>query len=325
MRALNVINQPVLAGIDVGNGMVKVATNSNTAVGREFAFQSTAIAAERLGEGIAGTSDIKPVFVDGKPWVVGIPANASRNMSRAIHKGAHFSDEHYALFLEAIGRIGLNIDIAVVGMTVDQIGEASRLKEKFQAEHRAHGHHLNVARVGVYPQPRGTAELYLQTVDDVSDQSILILDLGEGTTDVNLLSVATTDDGGVMITIDPDSAMSEWIGVGKISETIAGDLRSNPAVISNHLYRQTANLKGRPLWPLVERTAEPFAKELATLIKTNVRSLDDIDVILLTGGGAHVFGSHLKALFGERCVIMDDAGMANARGFLMMAENAQTR
>ena len=320
MRAIKRDIAPVCAGIDIGHGRVKIVST----VTENITFQSTAAPVARCKDLVShGGSTDKPVMVGHEPWLVGRPSITVSGSAQAISKGAHLSDEHYALFLEAIGRIGCDIDSLYVGTTVDQIGFADKIKAKLQGEHQAHGKWITIRRVGVCQQPRGAARMYLETLDEVEDHSFLVLDPGEGTTDINLLTAAVTDDDEIIITVDREAAMTEWVGVSQVSERVARELGGavTTAQVSSALWRQKSTIDGVPLAPLVEQEAEPIARQIATSVKSRVRNMDSVRKVLLVGGGAHIFGSHFKRILGGRCEVMVSPSFANAEGFCMMAED----
>lgn len=325
MRALN-LSQPVCAGIDIGNGFVNIVSS----VSQPITFQSTAAPLATLGDSLQGDAK-QPVMVDSVPWVVGLPPRLIKH-AQAIHKGGHFSDEHYALFLEAISRIGVDIDVLVVGMTVDQASDranVAKLKEKLKGAHPVGGGEIFIDRVGVYPQPRGTARLFLEgLLENFADQTFLVIDIGEGTTDVNRLDAAIDDDGEIQVVADRESAMAEWIGVSKISEKVASALdgKVSPADVSRALWKEQSVISAGgqefDLAGMVEEAAKQTSAALATAIHSKVKSLDAVDVVLLTGGGAHVLGHHIAGRLGvNNAKIMPDAAMANARGFYLLAQD----
>lgn len=325
MRAILPVAAPVLAGIDVGNGRVKVATN--VAGSERFEFQSIAAPSATIGEAIHGAGADNRVIVDGTPWTVGLSPNAV-DWKPSIHKGAHLSNAHYALYLAALKRIGRDIDIAIVGMTVDQASDkemVAKLKERLEGNHDG----IYVDRVGIVPQPRGTTRLYIEEIlDDIVEQSIAILDFGEGSFDANRVVVSVDDDGVPQIRIDPKASMAEWIGVYKASQSVAertnGRLKpeqvSRALRLNQKIIRHVAG--DIEIGTMIDRAAAPLAEALAASVKTRMNGFDSVDMILMTGGGAYVFAEHMRALLGGMpCRIIKNAGRANAEGFLLLARD----
>jgi len=329
LRAILPVHTPVLAGIDVGNGRVKVATN---VVGCEsFEFQSIAAPSATIGEAIHGAGSDRRVSVDGTPWTVGLSPNAV-DWKPSIHKGAHLSDAHHALFLGALNRIGRDIDIAIVGMTVDQAADkamVAKLKDRLIGSHDVGNGTVHVDRVGIVPQPRGTTRLYIESIlDDIVEQSVAILDFGEGSFDANRVVVSVDDDGVPQIRIDPKASMAEWIGVYDVSQKVAGWTRgrlkaeqvSRALRLGQKTIRHVAG--DIDIGAMVDRAAKPLSEALAASVKTRMNGFDSVDMILMTGGGAYVFADHMKALLGGKpCRIIPNAGKANATGFLLLARD----
>lgn len=319
-------SQPVFAGVDLGHGWVKAATN----VGKPFVFQSVAARRSDLPEIVTGQDSSSTVFIDGVPWAVGFSPDLV-DSAQEIAVGAHFSDEHYALFLKALENIGCDIDVLIVGMTVDQAadkGKVSSLKERFRGVHATSKGEIFVDRVGAFPQPRGTGRLYLQSIlNRVSNRSVLIVDIGEGTTDITRLFVTVNENKSVSLSSDRKTAMSEWMGVSTVSEAIAEEIHCDtPALISRAIKNGDTEYRvvdqEYDLERLIAKHGASVGRRLASAIRTKLRTFDNIHLVILTGGGANVLGDHITCHFDAKKVIkMPSPAMANANGFLLMAQD----
>lgn len=321
------ITQQVIVGLDIGNGWTKLVSN----VGKSIVFQSLAAPVAAMGEGFMGTSARSPLVVNGTAWDAGYLPNETSHAT-VMGKGAAFHDAHHALFLEALYQLNQDrIDYLAVGLPSDQIGDpenSKKLKAKYAGNHDGvRGKSVYVDKVGVYEQPRGTARAFLEDhAGRFGNQTFLVVDPGYGSTDITRVRVAVGHDKSVRVR--SDLSFSCWDAVSKVCVSAAETIQATqhtmtPTEISQALMGDgQVMLAGETfdVRPYVDGASNAVAQRLIASIREKIVSFDGIDVIVLTGGGASVFRRHFEAAFDTKVDVMSDSGLANARGFLLLAE-----
>lgn len=67
-----------------------------------------------------------------------------------------------------------------------------------------------------------------------------------------------------------------------------------------------------------------LSRTIVSDIKSHVGDTEDIDAILIAGGGAHFFAPVVKKMFPYNQVqLLEDPSFTNVTGFLLVAENVQ--
>ena len=316
------LKQPVIVGLDIGNGHVKLVSNITSA---PIVFQSLAAPVEHTASGLTGEPIGDHVMIEGQAWKTAFPAHQS-TYSHATHKGAALSNAHYALFLEALSRFNSDIDIAAVGLTSDQIGDKQTriaLRERFSGLHVVRGREIFVDKVGVFEQPIGTARQYIhENRHAIGNQTFLIVDIGYGTTDINRVRVSIDEDG--VPVASTDFSMSEWLAVSQACEQAAHSLNETvtPTMISLALRQDGKVKKGQCAIEVrshVEEATKLIGERLAASIKAKLRKMDDIDLVILTGGGASLFLNSLD--LARPTEVMPNSSLANAHGYVLLAKD----
>lgn len=322
----------LIAGFDAGHGTCKAVYSDGRPT---VLFPSTASPATEVSVDFQGHRDQAPLGIEGREWYAGFPANAV-GADQPIFKGAALSDAHHALFLEFLDRTGEDIDALAVGVPADQIIDKELrdgLKERMARTHDVRGRKITVGRVGVYDQPRGSAWVYVESLKHKFDHTALIIDTGQGTTDVTLVRISVGEDGRPHAGIDQKSTHSLWLACRDVFERTAAMVKERdgcsvrPSTINSAFRRKDRAIgcrgKSLDITPYVEEAADVVTAELAERIRSHFRTLDGIDVLVLTGGGVHVCGAGYMAAFPEKTIQrLDKPEIANPLGFLGLAKAA---
>lgn len=240
------------------------------------------------------------------------------------------SDEWYNLFLASITelttatRVNLHV---VTGLPVAFFNDREKVKERLLNTHtvKREGRHAQtfaVETVNVVPQPFGA--LLSQALNDhghISDRDVAtgtigIIDVGGKTT--NLLSVES------LAEISRETAsvnVGAWDAVRNMRSLIAGacpdlDLRDHQivrAIIDRRVkyYGDFIDLAEK-----INSVVEPLASAIIAQATQLWNGGAQLDVILISGGGAYLLGPRIESHFRHARVISDPtADFANAVGF----------
>ncbi|ANJ76299.1 PRTRC system protein D [Ralstonia insidiosa] len=331
----------IVRAIDVGYGNTKhtlsqLDIDMDVKVGLFPSLAPRATQSDFTG-GLMAKVDRIVVQVDGENYSVGADALAE---SKGIYKrevaSAYSTSRAYrALFLGALQKMRLNaIDYMVVGLPLTTYDRYSKeLTELLTGTHEvpnpvAHDQVLkvDVRRVKVFPQPSGAFYNYAvprKLLQSMSQQTNLVLDPGYGTLDWFVTEGAKPLTGRCSAT-----PKSVWAVISAVADHIGPDLTSNPRTMSriDNALRTGSPLtiNGKtidisPFKPLVDQIVADAINEMLM----SIGNLSDIDNILITGGGAHLFVDHVKKELGKthsQIHVDTDPVYSNVRGFQYAGE-----
>jgi plasmid segregation protein ParM len=331
----------IVRAVDVGYGNTKYTTSqrnidTDAQVGLFPSLAPRATQSDFTG-GLMKKADRIVVQVDGESYSVGADALAE---SKGIYKrevaSAYSTSRIYrALFLGALQQMKLSaVDYMVVGLpltTYDRF--AKELTEQLTGSHEVPNPvapdqilKVDVRRVKVFPQPSGAFYNYAVPrglLESMSQQTNLVIDAGFGTLDWFVTEGARPLTGRCDAT-----AKSVWAAISAVADHIGPDLTTNPRTmmrIDNALRQRTPlQINGKrvdiePYRPIVKQVVEDAISEMMM----SIGNISDIDNILITGGGAHLFVDYVKKEFGKsHGEIHTDADpvYGNVRGFQFAGE-----
>jgi plasmid segregation protein ParM len=316
-------------GLDVGYSAVKAISGD-----RRVTFPSVVGTPDkaRFSLNETGAGDIvltKPAHV-----LVGTSAvMQSRHLKRREDRAWTGSAEWYHLALAALTEltaatsVGLRI---VTGLPVAFFADKAQVRERLLGSHKAQrdGRKVQSLRVGdvrVIPQPFGA--LLAAALDDrgrIADRDLAtgavgVIDVGGKTT--NLLSVNRLSEIGRETA---SVSVGAWGVARAVKDYLADhcpDLELRDHQVMNAIIARQVKYFGEPvdLGPVVDAALAPMAEQVVAEATQLWNGAASLDVILVTGGGALLLGSAIKAHFRHARVVSDPV-FANALGFWRLAQ-----
>ncbi|MDY7540770.1 PRTRC system protein D [Undibacterium sp. RTI2.1] len=277
------------------------------------------------------------VTVDGDTFEIGPDvrlAMGSSNSGRALSEDFPKTKNYKALLLGALFYAGIDrVDILTLGLPVHTMGlYANHLKDILGKEVEVNGRPISIGRVVVIPQPVGSLAMF------------------------GSINGSAINDGHTRLVIDPGYVTTDWVvssGYNMI------DARSGGRVGGvSHVLKQIAELisdkyQGGKL-DRIERIDEAFVtrksfnyfkhvisqtelgeylsrstqiiEETVKEIKTRVGDVEDLQSILITGGGAKFYEPIVRSTFPMNDIqVLDNPAFTNAIGFLLVGESMKRR
>ena len=327
--------------IDVGFGHTKWAVRlENEIITGSFpslAPISSATTVSTVNATLGKRTTIK-VDIDGYTFEVGPDVHLAMS---GVNSGRSLSDDfpstrnYKALIYGALYYAGVdNVDILTLGLPVHTMSQyADLLKEIFKAPVVINDRKVTVGRVIVLPQPVGSlAKFGADHMEDMKDkQTRLVIDIGYVTTDWVVASGFDMIDGRSGGRIGGVShilkQVSEQISA-KYSPGTKFDRieRIDEALVSGRDLKYFRHNISKDELDLTLLSARPIIEETVKEIKTRVGEVDDLNSILLAGGGARFFEPVIRSTFPMNDVyVMSNPTFTNAEGFLVVGETVLRR
>jgi plasmid segregation protein ParM len=340
----------VVRAIDVGYGHIKFTDGHDPVSGlirtEVIPSQSPAVAVEAKATGDdSRKKKLTPVLSKRDTFIVpvnGVLYEVGRDIHMAIH-GNHESevmdskfpstDVYAARLYGALNYMlpslpGRNIDILVLGLPMNTFSAyRSELEERFTGTHVINeaGTAVTIKCCIIYPQPLGSYAAYLiEMLGSAPLPMALVVDPGYNTVDWFVCKgmVANELRSGAVLR-----------GVGQMLRPVASEIirrlriDATPAEIVRlvdrglvtdqklELYSSTYEIKDF-LW-----AGKSIVTEAAQAIKNSVGSGADINVIVVTGGGAALYAPAIATHFpSHKVVTLSSPATANVRGFHELGE-----
>jgi plasmid segregation protein ParM len=326
-------SNPVIRALDLGWGFTKYSRVNP--VDNELEYQAFPSLAPRhtgmdLSMSIIGKRDTMVVNVDGTLYEVGPDSadldttDASRNLNdQYIH-----TEQYKAVFYGALAYTGEDkIDLLVVGLPLSNMHSAAKLKELMVGKHKiSDDKTVEVVEALVLPQPLGGLYYCFSLgktkpeFEFLREEMNLVIDPGFLTFDF-LLS------NGEKVVDNRSGAHTG--GVSKVLRSLADSVSTkfgikyeNLGALDTGLRRRKIRING------ATESLDEHIKNTRSVLEGSVnycRNIvgagTDIDNIILLGGGSHIFRKTLETYFPKHTLhILDDAQMANVRGFQLAGE-----
>lgn len=321
----------VIVGLDVGYSNLKIAAGEAGTVPRVVVRPAGAAPAERLGERVGETPappDAITVEVGGQRWVAGVEPGRLEGWQRPLHE-----DYAGSLAYQALVKAGLvlanyaAIDQLVTGLPVNQARDPRRrdaLQRLLVGRHATDFGDVEVGNVRVVAQPIGAfVDLVWSapdaaTLERIETGTVLVLDAGYYSVDWALIVTGELRRGASGTSLEAMSVLID-AAAHRIAEAHGG--RPQPQAVEAALRagRDHVLAHGQrvPLAGFLDRAAqEACGSALEALRQSLRREATNVDLVVLTGGGAALYGQPARVLFPGAVVhVAPDPVTANARGF----------
>lgn len=326
-----------VAGLDIGYGNVKLTAGRN-AVDKKIvchAFPAIAPLASNgdLSGGVMGRRNTITVEVDGTRFEVGPDAHLLQRAAareRTLRPDYSQTPQYLALVRGALHYAGkTRLDFVVVGLPVSTYSQhRDALRKLTVGKHQVGERTIEVCDARVVPQPLGgffDHSVQTQRVAQMTKQTNLLIDVGfytldwlatEGVKAIDSRSGAANDGGMASVLASVARAFAAEHGC-TVEELGAPD-RLDAALRGESIYRFAGN-EVTDLRPY-QGEAQARARQAISELRQNVGTLNDIDNIVLCGGGAAFYAPLLKAELNRNVEIVVDPVFANVRGFHLLAE-----
>lgn len=330
----------VVRAIDVGYGHIKF-TEGRHATTRQIRTdsipsQSPTAKPPLTAGGVMNRRDTFIIPIGDRRYEVGRDVRHAlhgNNESEVLDQNFALSDLYAARLFGALNYMapGLPedvIDVLVLGLplnTFDKHREA--LEKRFTGTHviNERGEKILVQSCNVYPQPFGSYAAYM-ALNQGSGQTPMALsvDPGYNTVDWFVCKGMTAND------IRSDAVQR---GMGAVLRAIADDMikthnfDATPTELVRSIDRALSSGEPFQLYGQVFDLAPHLAagkdiiEEAAQAVKNSVGSGSDIDVIIMTGGGASLYAEAIADKFPRHKVqTLESPALANVRGFHLVGE-----
>lgn len=327
----------MLIGLDIGYSGLKVVYGDRDTPRRELILPVGVAPTELVGSNfMTGQSVGEQVLVDSTQYTAGIEPGTVPGQERTLDRNYTSTAAYKALFHAALVKAGdHHIHRLVTGLPVSLYlneGTRKQVYRMLQGHHQvAPGREVVVESVRVVPQPAGTFIAYAdstqEAVDFLKGKTVLVIDPGFFSVDSVVLRNNQPYPGAATTSTSAMSAVLE-----RADKAITREYEDDSAALGMYVGRMEEALRtgqstifvvGNPVefLPYVERAAEVEAEHAIKAILRRMRHLDtNIDMVLLTGGGAQFYAPVVRDHFKrQRIVVVDNAPAANAHGFLSLA------
>lgn len=321
------------AAIEVGFGVVKWAYRNSTKEIIQNCFPSLcvnytkngAFDGEHLTKRDTYIIPIRDQFFEVGPDVM--LAQNNINPGRTLNDDFPTSDQYLALLMGAVTQMrAVEIRHLVLGLPVHTMKSFSQeLKKKFTGTITCGDKSILIHRVSVMPQPVGTL-VYASRLGMGIENGVnnLIIDPGYYSTDwvvANGFRLIEQRSGGKIAGVSPILKQAATLIANEKNVKFERFERLGEALKNG----SPLMLYGQPIanaecWEYVRRSSD-IVKSCLNEIETCVGDLDDIDSIILTGGGAAFYREACEEKFSMQVRVIEDSSFANCLGFLLAGEN----
>jgi PRTRC genetic system protein D len=347
-------NAPIIRAIDLGFGMVKLTRNFDPRKLESHCFSFPSITAKVSPgdqspgneDGITSARKTKFVTVNGSTYAVGPDARESVLDGSGRVRAEEYIEttEYMALSLGALCWMQLpedsdgnyTIDVLVVGLPVSSFKDRrDELKNRMTGIHHVDGKNYNIKNVVVVRQPHGAyADFVINSKQssEIKNEVTLVVDAGyftfdwlwmKGNAPADQLSYAVNNGGmaSVLDAVIEQMYLDEKDRIPKLTkgrivnltETIDEALRTGTEIRIGNLSMANSISHYRKV---ALKRADYAVSEM--MKKIGERDLE-INNIIATGGGSHLYSEVLKDKFPCHTIhVSDRPAHANARGYALL-------
>jgi plasmid segregation protein ParM len=317
-------------GLDVGYSNLKIAVGEAAGAPQLILRPAGAAPLDRLGEqiGAARLPEAIVVEVDAERWAAAVEPARFEGWQRSLHEDYAATPAFRALVKAALVLANRPVvDRLVTGLPVAQ-ARASRHREALRralvGRHFTERGTFEVGEVRVVPQPIGAfvdllwSDLDADTLARIEEGTVLVLDAGYYSFDWAVIVAGELRRGASGTSLEAMSVLLEH-AASRIADEHGG--RPQPLALEALLRqgREQVLVLGQrvALKPLLERVArEVGGVALEALRQALRRETTNVDLVVVTGGGAVLYVRPAAALFpGAEVRLARDPVGANARGF----------
>ena len=330
------MSEMVVRAVDVGYGHVKYSQGRSECGEIRcdwFPSQSPGMRNALPLGGVGHGRNTFMINIAGRCYEVGkAVASALHSNTEGSVMDADFaiSDAYRARLYGALNYIaqdlpGSRIDTLILGLPLNTYSRYSReISSRFSGEHliNASGEKLTIRHCQTYPQPFGSYANFLDRQDDLSVPMVLVVDVGYNTCDwfvcqgmTGRLSGASLRGMSAVI----NAMAKDVINSTKSDATETAVMRLiDLSLITGAPFK----LCGKPVkLEKAQKAGEDIIEEAAQSVKNAVRSAEDIELILVTGGGAQFYKDAIRKKFLHHEVrVLEDPAFGNVRGFHVIGE-----
>ncbi len=330
----------VVRAIDVGYGHIKF-TDGREASTRQIRTdsipsQSPAAKAPLTAGGVMNRRDTFIIPVGERSFEVGRDvrhALHANHESEVLDQDFAISDLYAARLYGALNYMAPSlpedvIDVLVLGLPLNTFDKhRAALEKRFTGAHviNDRGEKILIKSCHVYPQPLGSYAAYM-ALNQGAGQAPMALSVDPGYNTVDWFVCK----GMIANDIRSDAVQR---GMGAVLRAVADDMikkhgfDATPAELVRLIDRALA--AGEPFqiygqaFDLEPHLAagKDIVEEAAQAVKNLVGSGSDIDVIVMTGGGASLYAEAIADKFPRHKVVtLETPALANVRGFHMIGE-----
>ena len=324
-------------GLDIGYSSLKLSFAAPGCAPRNLVLPVGVTRAEHAGSNYFGTgTDGIPVVVDGERYVAGIQPHMAPDSPRSLDRSYTSSGQYRALYYAALASTGQrHIGCVGTGLPVSlYFNKALRedLARQLRGRHEiGDGQVVDVANAKIYPQPAGTYIAYLSGAqgreESMRSSNALVIDPGFFSVD----SVVIRHNRPY-----PDASVTSTEAMSRVLERADAEITRryaeptatpglHKATLEERLREGRTDITFGPnkidARPYIERAANATCERALNKITSSLRGLEfNIDVVLVTGGGAWAYAPIIRETFKlQRVIVMDNAPLANAIGFQILA------
>ena len=316
-------------GLDLGYSNCKVVFGNNAEDVQMLVKPVGAGPAALMPEAITkGAEDYYNVTVNNEPWVAAVEPDRLEGYERELHAEYVKTGAYKALYHASLLMTGVKeVDEVITGLPVNQYKEEWRreaLKEMLTGTHQVTPkRQVTVKSVKVLPQPAGAYVSLIHSADDdlletIEEGRLLVLDPGYYSVDFCVL-----ERGEVRYQSSGSSLKATSKILEQVNEMISKDHGARPTVekIERSLRggKESVLVFGErvALKPYLDQAREYFAPEALKAVRKALREDgDNIDIVLLAGGGAEFYADACQELFPKsKTVVGENSVLSNALGF----------
>ena len=336
------------AGIDVGYHNTKFTLGRVRVDGEEkitadlFPSVAPLLASEFRADGkIAERDDGFVVQVEGCNYFVGkdvanyVAGQESRALTRNFSQTQKYLALTYGALLSMIPSAQFPRDLAIDHLTIGlplstYLEHRAALRDRMLGKHLLSLSTITIQNVHVIPQPQGALLHHAARCRTSLNGWMLVIDVGGGTVDwyvaskqrPNFTRSGAYPKGMLACALAVVNSMgkAEWRDNHDILSRIDRAIREESATFH-------AAQEDQPLQPHLA-AVEAVQEEVASRMVEKLGTLDDIDHVVITGGGAKVFRRFLAKHYPRLAAhaLMDaDPVFANVMGFHLFSELSRAR
>lgn len=335
--------------IDVGYGHVKFTNgrdpNTGLIVTESFPSQSPPANNPTLKSKVMRSRDTFVVAIGENHYEVG---KDICNALEANHNGAvldqdfPLSDAYAARLFGALNYMAPDLpegilDYLVLGLPMTTIRKHSAaLQKRFVGEHviNTNGDTLQINSVEVFPQPLGSYAAYLAANPPVAGKVMpkaLVVDPGYNTVDWFVVQGMTATESksgaavrgmGAVLTAMADK-MAKPVDKGGTRGAQRSNIKELVRLIDQSFTRgEPLLMSGHPVnLDAFLSAGNAVINDAAQTVADSVGGGADINVVIMTGGGAGMYAEAISTKFPDhRVITLDEPAFANARGFHFLGE-----
>ncbi|MFE8033859.1 hypothetical protein [Thiohalocapsa marina] len=318
-------------GLDIGYSNLKLAAGACDSAPQTGVMPAVAApqahVAMRLDAGESASPEGIAVSVQGRRWIAGVAPVRVSGWQRSLHEDYVTSDSYQALLLAALQAIGVErIDRLVTGLPVAQATDSmrrERLRRRLQGRHALGERTVEVTEVRVIAQPVGAfVDLLMRadkpTLERIAAGTVLVIDVGFFSVDWSVLI-----NGDLRRTASGTSLEAMSVLIDAAAERLRGlhGGKAPVAAIERALAQGCSAILLRGDWvdlgPSLQLAAREVGEVALEALRRDLRhEQTNVDLLLLTGGGAALFEPVVRRVFPDVPLqLPPDPVGANARGF----------